>query len=313
MNFIKRKVFLTKYLRPYDTNGDGVFNALVLSATTKTIQIPLTHSYDDMGVFEVSDEESIEIIDIGGVFDDKITGVTQPSKPITVINIDWSGGGSVGNGGTNDTDVKYCNDLTAINGTTLTFISGGDAVLNPNNEPPTTYESPLPTFTIDNSLCQYEQVIGDLNTGDTGGSNVSNEICIVSSLGHGNSSHVTTTVQPRFITAQNGTCNASWFDFSPWDVKPTWTQYQSKALSNALDYCQSLGLGYTRVLINSDFEYNGTTVPQGDPINDPTQPWAGVKLKSSTSGQCCAARNNDNECVSNLTGYWYNFCFFCSK
>jgi hypothetical protein len=73
MEYIKRKVYLNKYLTPFDSNGDGVLDSIVISATTKTLQIPLIHSYDDMGIFEVSDEESFEIIEVSSLFNDTIT------------------------------------------------------------------------------------------------------------------------------------------------------------------------------------------------------------------------------------------------
>jgi hypothetical protein len=301
MDFIKRKVFLTKNLKPYDSNGDGVFNALVLSATTKHIQIPIRHSFDDIGIYEVDEEESFEIIDIGSFFDGSFTGVTQPTDDPSVTGNTWNGGGDAGNGGSNDTEIRYCGDVTAQQYSVLTY-NGGTAVLTPNNGPATTYPAPIPIFTIDNSLCVYDDNPGDLSgTGDTGSDNVSDMFCLRSSEGHGDPGHVSTTTNPR-----TGYCNNSWFNVSPWNVTSVWTgSYENVAYSKAVAYCQSQG--YTTTLQSSDFT---GSIPQGNPINNASQPWAKVKYQSVVQGSCCA---NPPDCTITPTGTYWRYCFFCKK
>ena len=293
MDFIKRKVFLTKDLRPYDTNGDGVLNALVLSATTKIIQIPIRHSYDDMGIFEVSDGVGFEVIDIGSVFDEDIKDIVQPIGDIQLTGNTWDGGGSVGNGGSNDESVTYCGDLTAINGTTLTYLSG-DVVLTPNNSGPTTYQSPVPTFVINNSLCVYDDPNVGISDGNGEGGNVSDMLCVLSCEGEFGCD---TGLFGEF-------CSPSWL------IPSTWSDYTTTATSKALDKC--VGLGFTRLLDNSDFNFGTTIIPQGDPVYNVSQPFAGVMLKNDDSVNCIPTLDSDGEVGSN-TGYRYEFCFYCGK
>ena len=61
MEYIKRKVHLTKYLTLQDSSGEN--DTLVFKSIDKIIQIPLTQSYDDMGVYDVS----VDIIDINDI------------------------------------------------------------------------------------------------------------------------------------------------------------------------------------------------------------------------------------------------------
>jgi hypothetical protein len=287
MEFINRKVFLTKYLRPLDTNGDGIFNALVLSATTKTIQVPLRHSFDDMGTYEVSDEESFEIIDIGGMFDDGITGVTQPPDgPGEVTGTTWDGGGTSGNGGTNENEIKYCNDLTAINGTSLTY-DGSKATLTPNDGSPTTYDSPLPTFTITNTLCEYTVVDnGGGGSGTVGSSTIKGQFHIY------NWNKYTTTV-------------CEW-------TESTWSSFTSTARDYAKSYCvNQFGSGY-RVVEKNDLYFNGQYIGGGS-CTDDSAIFYDVKLWETKSGSCCKKRDEDGICTKSVTKYRHKYCFYCIK
>jgi hypothetical protein len=302
MDFIKRKVFLTKNLRPLDTNGDGVFNALVLSATTKTIQVPLRHSYDDMGIFEVSDDEDFEIIDVGGLFDDSITGITQPTPPPSLTGITWNGGGSVGNGGSNDTEISYCNDTTAQSYSVLSYNSfGTEAILTPNIGTPTTYLAPIPKFTIDNSLCKYDPVFNEPGSGQgsSASDNVSDIQCKMS-------------CPCAWAANEDGDCGIhSGCPACDWTTL-SWNSYKSTALSNANAHCQTMyGFNYTSTLTDSDFVNGSTTIPQGNA--NTTQPFAGVSLKNHWDGQCCITRNDDGSCAKYLVRNRYEYCFYCKK
>ena len=70
MEFLRRKVYLSKYFRPYDSDGDGILDSLILSATTKTLQIPLIQKFDDIGIYRPLDPmvEDVEIIDIDNLW-----------------------------------------------------------------------------------------------------------------------------------------------------------------------------------------------------------------------------------------------------
>ena len=70
MEFFRRKVYLSKYFRPYDSDGDGILDSLILSATTKTLQIPLIQKFDDIGIYRTLDPmaEDVEIIDIDNLW-----------------------------------------------------------------------------------------------------------------------------------------------------------------------------------------------------------------------------------------------------
>jgi hypothetical protein len=309
MDFIKRKVFLTKNLRPFDTNGDGVFNALVLSATTKSIQIPLTHSYDDMGIFEVSNEEDFEIIDIGAIFDGSIKDITQPSGTPSVTGVTWGDGDidPTGNGGTNDTEIRYCSDLSAINGAVVTAISGGAEIEYNNQSVATQYLNPTPTFIADGSMCQYESTgAGPSGTGSNdGGSFGSVQRCLVSSDGHGDPGHVSTTTAP--LLTSNGytsvNCNASWFNVNPWYVRPDWNDYKSTALAKAEAHC--ISQGFTRVMNQYDYYVEYGLQATGSPGG--IQPWWGVKYEAKVQGKCTVSTTP----AIKITGTYWKFCFHC--
>jgi hypothetical protein len=151
-------------------------------------------------------------------------------------------------------------------------------------------------------MCQYDDVNGGngSNGSDTGSNNVSNMVCETSSSGHGDPGHVSTSTTPR-----TGYCNHSWFDLSPWYVKPTWSSYYSRAYARSLAKCQSMG--FTRILDSNDFP---GSIPQGNPVNDAGQPWAGVKEENHVQGTCCV---DPTDCNSNPTGHYYRYCFFCAN
>lgn len=281
MEFISRKVFLTKNLVPYDSDNDGVMDSLVLSATTKTLQIPLKQSYDDIGIYEVSEEESFVIIDVGSIFDDNISGddVTQPTPGVDPQTSTWEGGGE-GGGATDPNRHEYCSDITATNGVTLS-----DLQADPS------YPSGT-LFVINNSLCTY------VNTGtpdpiinEGGSNNVSNMYCILG---------------PNTSTICNWTTSS-------------WSNYYSTALSAADTYCRNRGYS-SGTLDDSDFEIDGNTIPQGDystaydaNSNPNGTAFAEVSLKGTESRSCCTSRDSDGNCTNWVTKYRYNFCFYCKK
>lgn len=298
MEFIKRKVFLTRDLKPVDTNGDGVFNALSLLATTKIIQIPLIHSFDDMGVYEVSNDEHFEIIDIGGIFDGSITGVTQPPVgPGPITGNTWNGGGSSDSPPSNDGQVEYCGDLSAINGASVTF-SGSTAILTPNNSSPVLYTSPTPTFIINYSLCTYEQPIGVDNTATSTVSGMEKLF--------------------NWGTYSTDACGSQWTTIS------TWNSFQSTAYNAATSRCQTLFGPSATVLTNNDFinPSTGNAIAQGDCSNPPTVDangnlsglaFAGVKLQQSWGPYYCCTSNCGENNETGVYKYRYYYCFYCKS
>jgi hypothetical protein len=330
MNFIKRKVFLTKDLKPFDTNGDGVFNALVLSATTKSIQVPLTHSYDDMGVFETSNDESFEIIDINSVFNDTITGITQPNGPSTgSTTVNWGNGTSeLGGGIVEGPDgIAYCGDETAINFVTLTQSPNLNSVGGTITLGTTPYgiEYGSNDFNIDNSLCSYTS-----DTTDTSGE--TNE----TDVGFG--------LQTLYNNCGNGQdgpnnscggdpCVGGWVgSSSPYalDVS-SWSDYESTAEVLATAHCRQLYGNNTATFLDSatDFIYNGQVIPSnGDcyggnggnafpgvknkPVPDlngnpsTAEGWGPYTCPSPCGGE------DQPDCWEKKT-YRYAYCFFCKE
>ena len=119
MEFLKRKVFLTKYLVPVDSDNDGVLDSLTLSATTKTLQIPLVQSFDDIGIYDtISEEDQIpfEVIDFGNMWDETNDGSDDGGTGGNgeIIPVDWgSGDGGVGSNG--EDTLELCDDPNATN------------------------------------------------------------------------------------------------------------------------------------------------------------------------------------------------------
>lgn len=286
MEYIQRKVFLTKYLRPFDSDGDGVMDSLVLSATTKTIQIPLTQSYDDMGIYDISDEETVDIIDINSVFNDGIPGgnVTQPTGT-TTTTISW-GTGTIGyittgdtinlgssSSTTNSTTITFCNDKTALNYQQLSLTSNGYVLINSDGTT-VEYPSPQPKFMDDLSTCQYNNSgVIPTNDGVTVGSEVI--VCLTS-------------------------------NYTP----ANWVDYQLTAKSNADTHCASLGK--TSVRISPPAPSVPTPLcngglPSGDVFN-------GVSNCTTTSKQQQVGTITVGQGVQipkYITVYEHKYCFYC--
>jgi hypothetical protein len=140
MEFLRRTVYLSKYFRPYDSDGDGVLDSLILSATTKTLQIPLIQKFDDIGIYRTLDPmvEDVEIIDIDNLWSTSNDGrgdvdYTEVGTQSSATN--QGDEGSVNQEGTN-TLGAVCTDGEALNyilndypDATLTTNSDGDPVL----------------------------------------------------------------------------------------------------------------------------------------------------------------------------------------
>ena len=286
MEYIQRKVFLTKYLRPFDSDGDGVMDSLILSATTKTIQIPLTQSYDDMGIYDISDEETVDIIDINSVFNDGIPGgsVTQPTGT-TTTTISW-GTGTINyvttgdtidlgssSSTTNSATITFCSDTTALNYQQLSLTSNGSVLINSDGTT-VEYPSPQPKFMDDLSTCKYNN--GGVIPTD-GGVTVGSEVieCL------------TTNYTPT-----------------------KWVDFQLTAKSNADTHCASLGKTSVRISPTAPSAptplCNGG-LPGGSVFN-------GVSNCTTTSRQRqigTRPAGNVGEIAVYITEYNHKYCFYC--
>ena len=324
MNFIKRKVFLTKDLKPFDTNGDGVFNALVLSATTKSIQVPLTHSYDDMGVFEVSNDETFEIIDIISIFDDSITGITQPTETTgTTTTIDWGSGTSESAGGieVNGDVWEYCGDTLANNYLILSGNSeDGYFLVNPTDMSTYTPPFPQPIFEQNNQLCsQTDTGIDSDNTEGQDNDTTSFPMQTIWVTGDGTGAPL-----PAAIAAQAKEANT----LPECDWGYTTVLYGLVGGNGLADkVCQSLYNNTTaRVLESIDFPPN---LVQGNCLSQPPIPFQGLEgptiqegsctqcycgANVVTCGSCCSGCDTDTPSLATEVGnitYKLEYCFYC--
>jgi hypothetical protein len=282
MEYIRRKVYLSRSITPRDSNGDGSLDSLTLTPTTKVLQIPLTNSYDDIGLFDVSDNDSTQIIDVSSIFGDTIvtSDIIQPKDDIGPVIIDWGGGGGTGGGIGNEDVIEYCSDVSANNGVKLTQSSDG-WLFNPNDGDSTLYSYPAPTFIPNNTLCTYP----DYST----------------LIGGGGGGTGTATIKNFFtrwnfgeITWDRNRCN--------WSDKSSWSKFESTAKSEAIKVCKANGFSDTL-----DW-YNVGPLP-GDCNGG--RPFKNVKHRASYVGTCCTKYDDDGKCTKSHTTYLYQYCFYC--
>lgn len=142
MEFLRRKVYLSKYFRPYDSDGDGILDSLILSATTKTLQIPLIQKFDDIGIYRTLDPmvEDVEIIDIDNLWSTSNDGrgdvdYTEVDTQSSATNqgdegsVNQEGTNSIGSVCTDDTAINYILNQEGYTNATLGTNSNGDSVL----------------------------------------------------------------------------------------------------------------------------------------------------------------------------------------
>jgi hypothetical protein len=142
MEFLRRKVYLSKYFRPYDSDGDGILDSLILSATTKTLQIPLIQKFDDIGIYRTLDPmvEDVEIIDIDNLWSTSNDGrgdvdYTEVDTQSSATNqgdegsVNQEGTNSIGSVCTDDTAINYILNEEGYTNATLGTNINGDSVL----------------------------------------------------------------------------------------------------------------------------------------------------------------------------------------
>ena len=115
MDFIHRKVFLNNNLIPYDSDGDGFDDSLIISKTDKIIQVPLTHKFEDIGLYDNYVDNTVTILDIVSVIDENIdqSQIEQPEQPEDIIEINWNS--DVDSFSSDDTIITYCTDSNENN------------------------------------------------------------------------------------------------------------------------------------------------------------------------------------------------------
>jgi len=97
MEFIQRKIVLTKYLQTIDTDGDGLDDTILFGTSDKILQIPITQTMDDMGIYNIYEDIEVEIIDIKPIWmtidtTNNLIEVEEcrNTKPNVIIS-NWSG------------------------------------------------------------------------------------------------------------------------------------------------------------------------------------------------------------------------------
>lgn len=297
MNYIKRKVFLTKDLVPYDSNNDGHYDSLTISATTKSILIPLITSYDDMGIFEVDDEEIIDIIDIGSIFDDGIDGkdITQPPDPTDPNSSDWGSGTGQGSGGAGQPyDYEYCGDVSAPNYQSIQNIGSYFGVVGTDTQIIAGLTAMNITLVVNNSLCS--DAGGPADSGDAatqGGYFLDSPYNLwTTETVPGNSGnsycHSGAGKCRDHLAARDGGyyckcgCETETSSNKNWTTS-SWNSYKSTAYSKGAIFCLSQG---KQIIPNALSSHPGL---QGNPTNYPVDGigWAGVKLKTVEDDKCC--------------------------
>jgi hypothetical protein len=316
MDYIQRKVFLTKYLTPFDSDGDGKDDSLVLSATTKTIQIPLSLSFDDMGIYDIVDDERVEFIDIGGLFDGDIgDGATPEDGGTTSTGSNWGpNGGNTDNAGSGGV-IEVCTDQTASN--------------YAGNIDPNTGALTLPDGSVD-TVYEYQScsdcciIIGTEGTvgGDTEGAS--------STTGNNGPDPVDGSRNYNYWPHTGSVCKSS--IWSPTNTGGGWATNSSFSsnYSAILSYAETLCGSGRHVLTNVD-PNGGTLTFDSNTLDDNgNQYFAGVQRHSSSSadgsytcyrcgsnyvsqGTCCSGCGEDETPIyaTPQTRYRFGMRFYC--
>lgn len=325
MDFINKKIFLTKYLVPYDSNNDGVTDSLILSAITKHIQIPLFTKMDDIGIYESvseKDQDELEIIDIGNLWDETNTGSGDGGVDVNPnIGIDWGDGGYPGGTNTSGEVINACIDEYA-NNFNINYFNLNELYNNSNG---------VLGVKVNNVGCTYSsggQSGGASGTGTQEGG-LTNEVVVV---GNNNNSNCRQQVNlaeqgqifPDWYYDKCKVLGNEWTDIPPSDILNS--SYYQFWLSTANQVC--IQRGFVRLMVDDDFNpYNpnyvsltqgpGCTVYDGDY----TMPFANLKVRQYTSCTCCPEDNIVREygnygnwvCAEFVLRYSYEFCGWCTN
>ena len=307
MNHIKRKVLLTKDLVPYDSNNDGNYDSLVISATTKSILVSLTTSYDDMGIFEVDDEEFIDIINIGSIFDDSIEGkdIPQPNDPINPDSSEWGSGEPLTGGGSagQPYDYQYCGDTLSPNYQSIQNIGAYFGVEGSDAQIISELTALNVTLVVTNSLCSDAGTSGvSADTEEQGGYFVAPPKTLwttETAPGNSGTSNCGGSCKnnPGGLSDLGSLCKCgcpgggagAGQNGNDW-TSSTWGSYKNTAKNKAQNYCGSLG----QIMIPDIAPLNTHPDLQGNPTDYPTdgKAWVSVKHVETVTKTCC---NNWNQ------------------
>lgn len=130
MGLISRKLYLNKKLsfRRSGTFGTG-FDSIYYANKNSYLQIPITHKFEDVGIYDTYEEPEVEFFRISDVIKenipiDSIKTVSEPLEPIEIEwdDVDTSSGGS-------DNVINYCNDENSPSYLELTQETNDDGIL----------------------------------------------------------------------------------------------------------------------------------------------------------------------------------------
>ena len=302
MNHIKRKVLLTKDLVPYDSNNDGNYDSLVISATTKSILVSLTTSYDDMGIFEVDDEEFIDIINIGSIFDDSIEGkdIPQPNDPINPDSSEWGSGEPLTGGGSagQPYDYQYCGDTLSPNYQSIENIGAYFGVEGSDAQIISELTALNVTLVVTNSLCSDAGTSGvSADTEEQGGYFVAPPKTLwttETAPGNSGTSNCGGSCKnnPGGLSDLGSLCKCgcpgggagAGQNGNDW-TSAYWSSYENTAKNKAQNYCGSLG----QIMIPDISPFNAHPDLQGNPTNYPNdgKAWVSVKHVETVTKTCC--------------------------
>jgi hypothetical protein len=300
---------------PFDSDGDGVFDSLVLSATTKSIQVPICHSYDDMGIYDVISEDDerwnqVEVIETGGFLDegsinDVIDDLINEDAEAEVIDIEsiWPEG-----------------ETQVVNGTPTVQTCIDPIATNYNEFADQQYNAGLINVPPDDGIgtgCVYAVGGAGGTQGSSGGAATTDPASDLQTIW--------TSDKSGPAGCHDGYCNGAGqykCGCNGWTTQG-WSSYKSTAKNKAIQHCQNLpkpgGGYYSTVLEASDFgplyvkgNCNTTTVTNISGAFD------GVKKKSTDKKNCC----KNWSCVDDDPDYWscsggwteyrrYRICFYC--
>jgi hypothetical protein len=292
MSFLKRKVNLSNTLRPYDSTGNGLNDMLVTSAATKTIQIPIIQQFDDMGTYEVDDDETFVVIDLASLLDEAGTGV-QPPPLFVPTGSTWGTGGN-NTGGTVEIFggyVFYCDDPSALGYSVpgCDTTEDGSGPCGPHN-----YLQPYNTNGATGPKQWYPALQPSplVQTQPAMHFSVKTSLCVYAS-----------PVPPPFPPPPpqikyNGESHGTNSDVCTWidavDSTDAWNQYKATAEANAQADCVSKGYTYLNTVANSLLATPNFDVDDGGQAGATCANWSagsgniiGVQLNGSETGYCC--------------------------
>lgn len=306
MEFIKRKVFLTKNLVPYDSDNDGQPDSLTLSATTKNILVPLTTSYDDIGIYDLAIEDEVEIIDIGGIFDETIdpNDVTQPKDPLSGVTSNWGSGELPGQGEAGQPqNYAYCSDPQSPNYQSIQYIGTFFGVSGTDSQIITQLSDLGVTLIQDQALCSAGPT-GGFGSGEQeqGGYFVGDAIWLYTTDNTGPNTpspcpscyancEAGAACKPDGYYCKCGCCAPGG---KTWTTS-SWNSFESTARARATIYCFSIGKQLIPSALSTHPSLQGDANSYDGSTN--TTPWADIKQRTTDNSGNFGATKSQTCCT----------------